>query len=359
MVKQLRAPRRELVSHIEFGVFSPEEVKRSSVVTVTEPSMYSSSLPIPGGVADHRMGSVDRRLSCGTCKKSIINCPGHPGAIALSYPVLHPSFVDVVLKILKAVCFLCSELLLSPADVAVLRRCKDRKQRLATASLLARGKRACPHCAGPVPVYSKQVQTIKCDFSKAVFNDPEEAQYCQRPFTASEVRTILQTVSDEDYVLLGLNPKAARPENLVLTTLVVPPPVVRPSIVISEGSKARGQDDLTGKYCEIIKANAAVKQILESEASSIPLLGLSIAAQQAVNDLAFHVSTLMNNDVRGQRHSVQRSGLPTKSIMSRLKGKEGRIRGFLMGKRVDFSASGRVTPQIWQRQSPRTSPSPK
>jgi DNA-directed RNA polymerase II subunit RPB1 len=344
MVKQLRAPRRELVSHIEFGVFSPEEIKRSSVVTVTEPSMYSSSLPIPGGVADHRMGSVDRRLSCGTCKKSIINCPGHPGAIALSYPVLHPSFVDVVLKILKAVCFLCSELLLSPADVAVLRRCKDRKQRLATASLLARGKRACPHCAGPVPVYSKQVQTIKCDFSKAVFNDPEEAQYCQRPFTASEVRTILQTVSDEDYLLLGLNPKAARPENLVLTTLVVPPPVVRPSIVISEGSKARGQDDLTGKYCEIIKANASVKQILESEASSIPMLGLSIAAQQAVNDLAFHVSTLMNNDVRGQRHSVQRSGLPTKSIMSRLKGKEGRIRGFLMGKRVDFSARSVISP---------------
>jgi len=344
MVKQAKAPQRELVSHIEFGVFSPEEIKRSSVVTVTEPSMYSSSLPIPNGVADHRMGSVDRRLSCGTCKKSIINCPGHPGVISLSYPVLHPSFIDIVLKILKSVCFLCSELLLTPSDITQLKRCREKKQRLALASLLARSKKACPHCAGPVPMYSKQVQSIKCDFSKAVFQDPEEAQYCQRPFTASEVRTILQTVSDEDYLLLGLNPKAARPENLVLTSLVLPPPVVRPSIVISEGSKARGQDDLTGKYCEIIKANASVKQILENEASSIPILGLSIAAQQAVNELSFHVSTLMNNDVRGQRHSVQRSGLPTKSIMSRLKGKEGRIRGFLMGKRVDFSARSVISP---------------
>lgn len=344
MVKAIKPLKRELVSHIEFGVFSPEEIKRFAVVSITEPSMYSASLPIPNGTADHRMGSVDRRLACGTCKKNIIDCPGHAGMIALNYPVLHPSFVDTVLKILKSVCFLCSELILSAADVLQLKKAKDRKQRLVMATALARNKKVCPHCAGPVPVYTKHVQSIKCDFSRAVFADPEEAQYCQRPFTASEIRTILQTVRDEDYMLLGLNPKVARPENLVLTALVVPPPVVRPSIVISEGSKARGQDDLTGKYCEIVKANATVKQILANEATSIPIVGLSLAAQQAVNELSFHVCTLMNNDVRGQRHSVQRSGLPTKSIMSRLKGKEGRIRGFLMGKRVDFSARSVISP---------------
>jgi DNA-directed RNA polymerase II subunit RPB1 len=158
------------------------------------------------------------------------------------------------------------------------------------------------------------------------------------------VRLILQHMTDESCALLALNAKTTRPENFVLTMLVVPPPIVRPSITISEGSRARGQDDLTAKLCDIVKANAAVKQVLEKEAASIPKNGLSIAAQQTVGDLAFHVSTFMNNELRGQRQAMQRSGLPSKSITSRLKGKEGRIRGSLMGKRVNFSARSVVSP---------------
>lgn len=344
MTKGFKHPPREYISHVEFGVFPPDEVKRFAVVNVTEPSMYSASLPIANGTADHRMGSVDRRLACGTCKQSINDCPGHAGMIVLNFPVVHPSFLDTILKILKSVCFFCSELLLSETDKLQVRRAKDRRQKLVLSAALAKNKKACPCCSGPVPTYSKQGQHLKCDFSKVKFADAEEAQYCQRPFTAGEVRTILCTVRDCDCLLLGLNPKVSRPEYFVLTVIVVPPPVVRPSVVISEGSKARGQDDLTAKYCDIIKANAQVKLILEKEAGSIPRVGLSLAAQQAVNDLAFHVSTLMNNDLRGQRQSVQRSGLPTKSIMSRLKGKDGRIRGFLMGKRVDFSARSVISP---------------
>lgn len=41
---------------------------------------------------------------------------------------------------------------------------------------------------------------------------------------------------------------------------------------------------------------------------------------------------------------MQKSGRPLKSIKQRLKGKEGRIRGNLMGKRVDFSARTVITP---------------
>jgi len=344
MVKVVKPLKREYISHVEFGVFSPDEIKRFAVVNVTEPSMYTASLPIANGTADHRMGSVDRRLACGTCKQGINECPGHAGMIVLNFPVIHPSFLDTILKLLKSVCFFCSELLLNDADKAHVRKAKDRKQKLILGAALSKNKKACPCCTGPVPVFSKQGQHLKCDFTKVKFADAEEAQYCQRPFTAGEVRTILQTMRDEDCVLLGLNPKVSRPEHFVLTVVVVPPPVVRPSVVISEGSKARGQDDLTAKYCDIIKANAQVKLVLEKEAGTIPRVGLSLAAQQAVNDLAFHTSTLMNNDLRGQRQSVQRSGLPTKSIMSRLKGKDGRIRGFLMGKRVDFSARSVISP---------------
>ena len=59
---------------------------------------------------------------------------------------------------------------------------------------------------------------------------------------------------------------------------------------------------------------------------------------ERISRLQFEVFTYMNNNIRGQKLSTQRSGAPTKSIMDRLKGKEGRVRGNLMGKRVDFSA---------------------
>ena len=287
---------------------------------------------------------VDRRLKCGTCKRPVTTCPGHFGSIALNFPVLHPGFIDVVLKILRCVCFFCSELVLTEKDKATLRKTRDRKQRLSMASTLGKAKKVCPSCSGNLPQYTRAGLNIKCDWSRVTFADPEEERYCQRPFTAAEIRLVLRHMKDEACALLLLNPKTTRPENLVLTTLIVVPPIVRPSITITEGSRARGQDDLTAKLCDIVKANTAAKTVLDKEAVAISRVGLSITAQQAVTDLAFHVSTFMNNELRGQRQSMQRSGLPSKSITSRLKGKEGRIRGSLMGKRVNFSARSVVSP---------------
>ena len=60
--------------------------------------------------------------------------------------------------------------------------------------------------------------------------------------------------------------------------------------------------------------------------------------------LQFHVATLTDNNMPGLPKAMQKSGRPLKSIKERLKGKEGRIRGNLMGKRVDFSARTVITP---------------
>jgi DNA-directed RNA polymerase II subunit RPB1 len=57
----------------------------------------------------------------------------------------------------------------------------------------------------------------------------------------------------------------------------------------------------------------------------------------------FHVATYMDNDIAGIPQALQKSGRPLKAIRARLKGKEGRLRGNLMGKRVDFSARMVIT----------------
>merc|ERR1719231_833694 len=60
--------------------------------------------------------------------------------------------------------------------------------------------------------------------------------------------------------------------------------------------------------------------------------------------LQYHLATFVDNLIPGQPAATTRSGRPLKSISQRLKGKEGRIRGNLMGKRVDFSARTVITP---------------
>eukprot|EP00879_Flechtneria_rotunda_P007746 GHRR01008119.1.p1 GENE.GHRR01008119.1~~GHRR01008119.1.p1 ORF type:complete len:397 (+),score=88.62 GHRR01008119.1:514-1704(+) len=101
-------------------------------------------------------------------------------------------------------------------------------------------------------------------------------------------------------------------------------------------SSARCEDDLTHKLVEIIRANNQLKRMI---ANGSP--------QHIINEyvqlLQFHVTTYMDNTIPGMNPATQRSGRPIKSISQRLKGKSGRIRGNLMGKRVDFSARTVIT----------------
>ena len=336
----------EEICALEFGVFRPEELLRLAAAKITVPATHSNSLPAPHGPNDFRLGTTDRRLRCGTCQRNCTECYGHIGAIQLSFPVYSIGFFDLTLKLLKITCFYCGSLLLNDSQRKQLKLfvCKDKRKKLAFAVALTKNKRICHVCGGCNPIYTKHCLTIKADFSKANFADEDEEAYCSRPFTSSEARIILQNLSDEDCAFLGWNPGESRPENFILTVFCVIPPIVRPSVVISEGSKSRGHDDLTSKLCDIVKCNNNLKHILDKEALSIPNVGLSLAAQAAVNELTFQIASFMNNDVRGQKLSFQRSGMPTKSIVSRLKGKEGRIRGTLMGKRTDYSARSVISP---------------
>lgn len=156
----------------------------------------------------------------------------------------------------------------------------------------------------------------------------------KRPILPSEIQNIFKHISSEDLYRLGLNEDYARPEWMIITVLPVPPPPVRPSIAINES--ARGEDDLTYKLADIIKANSNVERCEQEGAPKHVLEEFEALLQ-------YHVATYMDNDIAGQPQALQKSGRPVKSIRARLKGKEGRLRGNLMGKRVDFSARTVIT----------------
>ncbi|GAG29695.1 unnamed protein product, partial [marine sediment metagenome] len=117
--------------------------------------------------------------------------------------------------------------------------------------------------------------------------------------------------------------------------LPVPPPSVRPSV--RNETNTRMEDDLTHKLCDIIKTNRILKQKIEGGAPKN-------IVDEWTQLLQYHVATLIDNSQPGIPPAQQRSGRPLKSIRERLRSKEGRVRGNLMGKRVDYSARSVITP---------------
>lgn len=100
---------------------------------------------------------------------------------------------------------------------------------------------------------------------------------------------------------MGLSEEFARPEWMIITVLPVPPPQVRPSIQMDGTS--RGEDDLTHKLSDILKANANVKRC-ESEGAPVHVVN------EFEQLLQFHVATYMDNDIAGQPQALQKSGRP-------------------------------------------------
>ncbi|CAF4375924.1 unnamed protein product, partial [Adineta steineri] len=152
--------------------------------------------------------------------------------------------------------------------------------------------------------------------------------------SAERVLEIFKLISNTTCQILGMNPQQSRPEWMILTVLPVPPICVRPSVL--QYGVSHSQDDLTYNLANIIKANNILRQDEQIEVSSH-------IVDEHLQYLQYSCATLINNDLPGMPQSCQKNGRPLKTLSARLKGKEGRIRGNLMGKRVDFSARTVIT----------------
>ncbi|KAG0244439.1 DNA-directed RNA polymerase II subunit rpb1 [Actinomortierella wolfii] len=358
------APLRR-VDCVQFGILSPEEIKNMSVAKIEHAELIDEGTKRPkiGGLHDPRMGTINRNFKCQTCSEGMAECPGHFGHIELAKPVYLNGFLTKVKKILECVCYSCSKLKVDDSNSKFVRakRIKDPKVRLKYVWELCKSKMVCEGgdeidgemgeepeydeqgnplpkkkshggCGHRQPVFRKEGLGLSVNF-KANANDDSQPEG-KRTLTPSDAYHILKRISDEDVAAMGLSPEFARPEWMIMTVLPVPPLAVRPSIQM-DGSST-GEDDLTHKLFAIIKTNADVFRCMQ-DGTPAHLL------QQHENLLQYHVATYMDNDIAGQPAAAHKNGRPLKSIRARLKGKEGRLRGNLMGKRVDFSARTVIT----------------
>jgi DNA-directed RNA polymerase II subunit RPB1 len=190
-------------------------------------------------------------------------------------------------------------------------------------------------CGNPHPQVRHAALKLNAAFEVVQEDGPKRKE--TTPITPQMALSILSKISEQHIRDMGLNSDYAKPQWMILTVLPVPPPPVRPSISMDgTGTGMRNEDDLTYKLGDIIRANGNVKQAI-AEGSPAWI------ARDFEELLQYHVATYMDNDIAGLPAALQKSGRPVKAIRARLKGKEGRLRGNLMGKRVDFSARTVIT----------------
>jgi len=325
----------KIIGGIKFSVWSPSEVRKYSVAEITAPETYDEDgMSVQGGLMDGRLGTLEPGQKCATCGNTSAKCPGHFGHIELAEPVLHIAFVDNIHKLLLVTCRSCNRIKLPQEELDVYRAKLTSEQAYAIISrenirgdIIEKGKKTktCPHCG-------KQQYEI-------IFTKPtmfvEKTDVGENRLLPITIRERLVHILDDDLVLLGYDPKTARPEWFVLQVLPVPPVTVRPSIILETG--IRSEDDLTHKLVDIIRVNQRLKE--SKEAGTPPLI-----VQDLVDLLQYHVTTYFDNEVSGIPQAHHRSGRPLKTLTQRLKGKEGRFRGSLSGKRVDFASRTVISP---------------
>jgi DNA-directed RNA polymerase beta' subunit len=333
----------EPIVGIQFGIFSPEEIERRSVVEITNAGTYDGNEPRIGGLFDPRMGVLDNGKTCRSCGQTNHHCPGHFGHYSLARPVYYIQFFPLILNTLSCICVRCSKLLIDKElHKGVLKSKGEVRWRkvLSLCSNVSRcGAETEDGCGARQPdrYLRDGIARISAQWDKmeGPGASPDGSTKQSQILEVEYVLRLFRRLTDEDVDFMGLNRFWCRPDWMICSVLAIPPPQVRPSVI--QDNNQRSEDDLTHKLFDIINTNKTLQDKINNNAAKNII-------DEYTNVLQYHIATLVDNQIPGVAPSAQRSGRPLKSIQQRLGSKEGRIRYNIQGKRVEFSARSVITP---------------
>lgn len=338
-----------LLDKIELCILGNDEIERMSVLDKgslgIEFSDLNDKMDIKrGGLIDTRMGTTDNSIRCGTCGLGINHCLGHFGHITLAKYVFNIGYLPFVKKILSVICLRCSRILVPEKDISkAIEYLKKKSLRVRITELknkFIKNATHCSYCGGPISKIKLETKAqrninliAEYNISTNSANKDDLKKKIRYQLTSDMCYTILYNISDFDSALIGFDPLKSRPQDLIYKNFPVPPVQVRPSVK-GEGQTPK-QDDLTHYLSDIVRAN---KQVRNHEANVI-----NKYSHDYGNLLQHYIKSYYDDDstllAKSKKKTRQR-----KSLVVRLKGKEGRFRANLQGKRVDFSARTVITP---------------
>jgi len=354
--KNTMIPKR--IAQIRFGLMDPTEIRKMSAVEVKTADTYKDDgHAYRQGLMDPHMGVIEPGLVCPTDNCKYDESPGHFGHIQLELPVMHIGFVNLIKTALKATCSKCSEILLhkesgshpsnpelSEQDYFRTRindiRIKHGVGSTEFSKIIKEVEKVTTHSSRGVCMHCGEAQGKIALDKPTTFKEKKEAKGQSgkdegwRKLNPRDVREWLSGIPSDHLIFIGMD-KQNRPEWIVLKVLPVPPITVRPSITLDSGD--RSEDDLTHKLVDVLRIN---QRLRENRDSGAPQL----IVEDLWELLQYHVTTYFDNQTSGIPPARHRSGRTLKTLTQRLKGKEGRFRSNLSGKRVNFCARSVISP---------------
>ena len=339
------------IDSIKFSLMNPNEIRKMSSVEVKTADTYKDDgHAYKQGLMDPKMGVIDPGVRCDTCGNKYEECPSHFGHISLELPVMHIGFTMLIKLSLKATCNSCSKILLhdKPGTHPIDPEKSEQdfyRQRIHDVMI--------KHGVGSTE-FAKMIKEIEKVTTKAtnaicmhcgsaqgkiILDKPttfkEKKDKGEHKLNPRDIREWLEKIPDEHLIFLGMDYASSRPEWTIMKVLPVPPITVRPSITLDSGD--RSEDDLTHKLVDVLRIN---QRLRENRDAGAPQL----IVEDLWELLQYHITTYFDNQTSGIPPARHRSGRPLKTLTQRLKGKEGRFRSNLSGKRVNFCARTVISP---------------
>lgn len=330
--KSRMAPSR--IIGIQFSMLSADEIRKNSVVEVTSRDTYINNKPVIGGLFDPRMGVLEPGTICPTDGHTYIDTPGYFGHIELARPVFFVQHLKEIVKIARCICYKCNKLLVNKSQHLHALNMKSEDRWEYVSKLAIKVKRCGEQtddgcgCKQPDKIKVEEMATVNAVWDNIETESGKSEAVIMR-LTPELILKSFKRMSDDDVNFLGFSPVWSRPDSMICQVLPVPPPAVRPSV--KHDAQQRSEDDLTHIYSNILKTNSDLKEKIANGASANVIDGLTKMLQ-------YFIAMIANNKTKGAAPLAQRSGRPYQCINSRINTKQGRIRGNLMGKRVDYSS---------------------
>ena len=158
--------------------------------------------------------------------------------------------------------------------------------------------------------------------------------------TPDQVWKIFKEITDDECIILGRDPKFARPEWMILSVLQVPPPVMRPTVI--SGSGGCKQDDLTMRLANVVRANNTLRASKQSNQKANII-------NENTRRLQYQVASYIDGDSLKLKTATKQSGSQMESIKGRLYGNKNSrffylliLKLFCLHKQAKKVAFGRI-----------------
>ena len=313
------------------------------------------------GILSEKLGLCKSDEICKNCNKNFLECPGHFGHLNLSQNIFHNGYFKRLLNVLKIFCFNCGKIIVEiPENLEIKIFSNFIYQKSHFKKILEKSKevKSCFYCKTPKVAIKKLGHGLNriitnvnfgqsssfsgqlyTNLKKNLLNEKKKKNINENPQKFFElnpniIRRFLKSLNKFHWKFLLMNPTPPKPENLIVSIIPVPPICIRPSVEMSDNRS--NEDDLTIKIFELIQQKYNLQKFIKEG-----------RALQKIEEQRYNIQILYNqllNSECSESNSVKNKFNSSKGLIQRIKGKQGRFRQNLSGKRVEYSGRTVISP---------------